>query len=207
MAFCRLKMEPSMQTSQPALSVYDEYPYFGRHAGDHAHAPFVIVRCLIRLGLADWSATLLDWLARYDGLEQHLGNDFRYETRFDPFIAVRDVLLQHVTGWPESDSVWRLTPVRRRQRIEAIIDDLLELQFVGANAFWGGKQRSVWDPFTQDWLQFIELGPDLAELRHMGENQDHNGEGLLDAWSSPETARRSRPAIRRMLLAGCMEQG
>jgi hypothetical protein len=75
---------------------YDEYPYYGRHADDHAHAPYGIMRSLRQLGLAGWSATLLDWLSRYDGLKQHLGEDFEPDPRLDPAVCVRDVLLAHV---------------------------------------------------------------------------------------------------------------
>jgi hypothetical protein len=186
---------------EPA-SPYDEYPFFGRHANDHAHAPYVIVRSLIGLGLADWSATLLGWLGRYDGIEQHLGDDYEPDPRFDPAVCVRDVLIRHAAIWPSLALGKSLTPDQRRQRIAAITLDLLELEFVGANAAWYGPRRAIWNPLGQDWLRFIEMGPDLAELRQMAE-----GEGLLDAWINPESARYSRAAIRRLLLDQTMEEG
>lgn len=191
-----------MELSEPN-SVYDEFPYFGRCADDHAHAPFVIVRCLTQLGLTDWCATLLNWLSRYDGIEQHLNDGFIRvgNASLDPAIGVRDVLLQHVVSWP---AVSPLTPAQRRERIVTIVSDLLDLEFVGANALWCGKNQTVWDPLTQDWLQFIEMGPDLAALRSMTIGQD--GEGLLDAWINLETVQERKNTFRQLLLNEASEK-
>ena len=178
---------------------YDDYPYYGRYEDDHANAPYVIVRSLTQLGLSDWTATLLGWLGRYDGLEQHLGDDFEPDPQFDPAVCVRDVLFKHVALWPSPAAGQLLTSGQRRERIVAIIDDLLKLEFVGASALWCGHPGSAWNPLTEDWLRFIELGPNLDELRQMQE-----GEGLLDVWINPDGVEQNKAAIRRLLL--CEEE-
>jgi hypothetical protein len=187
-------------------NTYDNYPYCGRFVDDHAHAPFVIARSLVQLGLGEWTSTLLNWLGRFDGVEEHLGEGFEQpDYRLDPVMCVRDVLLSHLVRYPPLDASACLTPEQRRERIEAIVSELLKLEFVGAKANWRGKERP-WNSLGEDWLLFIELGPDLAALQQM---EDKDGDGLVDTWISDALAQNHEytNAIRRLLLGrDCAEQ-
>lgn len=183
-----IRMKPS--------NAYDDYPYCGRFVDDHAHAPYVIARSLMQLGLGDRTAQLLDWLGRFDGLEEHLGEGFEPDYRLDPVRCVRDVLFSHVLRYPALDEDTRLTQEQRHERIEAVVADFQALEFVGVMANWHGKKRS-WNPLGEDWLSFIEFGPDLPALQQM---DDKDGHGLVDIRISAPAARSHTHVIRRILL-------
>lgn len=172
-----------------------EYPNYGRCELDHAHAPYMIVRSLVRLGLAHWSATLLHWLGRYDGLEEYL------HAQCDPACAVRDLLAAHVERWPALADGECLSPQEQRLRIEAVIDDLLELDFVAARAHWGPLLRrgpTVWNPVQEDWMWFLLLGPGWESvLQAQGEDHD-----VLQVWTRSQEDIPYKQAIRAMLLQG-----
>ena len=135
----------------------------------------MIVRALQRLGLADWAGTLLDWLGRYDGIEEHL------HLEFDPPCCVRDVLAEHVAHWPALAPGQRLTPRERSERIEAIVVDVLQLEFLSTRAFWGPwmSKRVVWQPLQEHWMWFLQYGPDTEASR---ENDDMNRD-VLQVWT------------------------
>jgi hypothetical protein len=150
----------------------------------------------MQLGLADWTAALLNWLERFDGLEAHLDESDCDPARLDPACCVRNVLLTHVAFWPGLKPTERLTPAQRNERLAAIIDDLLELEFIGTVSEWCGRKR-FWNPLNENWLSFVTLGPDpqtLCEIESCNEV-----EGLLDTWISPEAARKRQSAFRQML--------
>ncbi|MDR0480097.1 MAG: hypothetical protein LBH31_09930 [Burkholderiaceae bacterium] len=158
---------------------FQEIPYCGRYEMDHAHAPYMIVRSLLNLGLADWTVALLHWLGRYDGLEEHLEDGFMPDPRLDPACCVRDVLLEHVARWPKLELGECLALNQRQERIGLIIDDLLKLEFVASAAYWGrphkpASGRVVWNSLQDDWLWFIQLGPDFAAIRDIeGDDYEH----------------------------------
>jgi hypothetical protein len=177
-------------------SSQSNFPCPERFGTDHVQAPYSIVRSLMQLGLADWTATLLHWLGRFDGLEAHLDECDCDPSRLDPACCVRDVLLSHVARWPELVPGQRLEPAQRGQRITAITDDLLELEFVGAVGEWCGQKR-FWNPLNEDWLYFVTLGPEPDEPK-LERGGNEAGE-LLDAWLDPDAASHRRSVFRQQL--------
>jgi len=91
---------------------------------------------------------------------------------------------------------------QRRERMQAIVEDLLQLEFVSAYALWllfsPGKQRTFWRSLEQDWLNFLELGPNLTELQKMPPNEDHLSLEVNDRTMTEE----HRDIIREALLQG-----
>jgi hypothetical protein len=186
---------------------YADFPYYGRYDSDHAHAPFLIVRSLVRLGLADWCATLLHWLGRFDGLEQHLDDCDEPDPALDPVCCVRDLLAQHTLRWSDPPEGARLTPEQRHERKQAIVADLLDLKFVAAYAYWRSPEavRSIWDPFNEDWLWFIQTGPDASVILQMKEGEEC-AELRTDTCTANEEDREYLNATRDMLLRANVEE-
>jgi len=168
-----------------------EYPWWGRGELDHAHAPYMIVRSLQRLGLSDWAGTLLDWLGRYDGIEEHLHADL------DPPACVRDVLAEHADHWPALAPGHSLQSAERRARIEAIVEDILQLEFLTSRAYWGPwlVKKIVWDPLQEHWMWFLQYGPDFDAMRHLDEDRD-----VLQVWTRFSEDPEFLQATRRVLL-------
>lgn len=168
-------------------------PFFGREVGDHANAPFVMLRSLTHLGLADWAATLMTWLGRYDGLEQHLHRDC------DPIRCVRDVLTQLCEGTPRRSAASPLSGQERRSLVERITHQLLQLTFLRVRAHWGpwGVKKVVWDPMGMDFLAFLALGPDSRQLRDvlLADKLD-----ALQVWTKSADDPSHEAMIRRILL-------
>jgi len=188
-----------------APASYDDYPFFGRYESDHAHAPFLIVRSLIQLGLADWSATLLHWLGRFDGYEQYIAEG--EDPSLDPVCRVRDLLAEHVVRCGSRSADVPLTAKKRRERLDAIVEDLLQLDFVAAYAWWGKPRgdRVHWDCLQQDWLWFIQLGPDLSALQQMRDDEECAGLNTGRNASQFENLE-YRDAVRDMLLSPQIEE-
>ncbi len=133
----------------------DGAPHLGRDSMDHTHAVFVIVQSLGELGLSSWSATLLQWLGRFDGFEMHLPDEC------DPAICVRQTLLRHVAAIPSPEEVAPpFSPERTGVLCRQIVQDLIELDFVSYRSYWGQllAPRLHWDPLSHSWLTFLECG-------------------------------------------------
>ncbi|MFP5477072.1 MAG: hypothetical protein ACLGJD_25810 [Gammaproteobacteria bacterium] len=171
----------------------DDYPFFGREVGDHGNAPFVILRCLAHLGLSDWATTLMHWLGRYDGLEQHLHREY------DPARNVRDVLTQLCVSFPRREVTQPLSAQERRLLIEAITHQLLQLTFLRVRAHWGpwGVKKVIWDPLAMDFLAFLALGPDSRQLRNACESDKLDA---LQVWTKSLDDPRHEAMIRHILL-------
>lgn len=145
-------ISPRLRTQHEPLQPNMAYPHFGRDELDHAHAVYSIARSLEQLGLADWLPVIVRWLGHYDGIERWL------EDEFDPAIAVRQTLVRHAATQGHADST--LSCAQAGALKQAIVEDLLELDFVRYRADWGPypKGRLRWDPLHQSWLSFLTLG-------------------------------------------------
>jgi hypothetical protein len=137
------------------VSPSKEYPRFGRSTLDHAHAPYAIVMQLQQLGLSEWAGTLLGWLGRYDGLEEHL------HVESNQACATRDLLMRFAIEAPKLDAGTTPSPQALHERKAAIVEELLQLDFVRTIAYWGPLfvKRIVWDPMEHSWLGFLDLLP------------------------------------------------
>lgn len=134
---------------------YKEFPRFGRDSLDHAHAPYAIVMLLQQIGLSAWTAVLLGWLGRYDGLEEHLHQEE------DPACCIRDVLMRHAIQVGPIDAAGAPTPAALRERKRKIVLDLLQLDFIRCKAYWGPflVRTMVWSPLEQSWMGFLDRVP------------------------------------------------
>ena len=167
-----------------------EYPRFGREPLDHAHAPYAIVLLLQRIDVPEWTPTLLAWLGRYDGLEEHLHEED------DPACCTRDVLMRHALHWAGSAQAGVLSAEHKHARIERIVQDLLQLTFVRATAYWGQLmgERLTWRPLAQPWMSFLDVVPSCDE-------RGDGDEGLYVWTREPADAAQMR-AIHALLMSG-----
>ena len=134
-----------------------EWPHWGRDTMDHGHAIFCIARQLSLLDLRDWTPTIVHWLGMYDGLEMHLPPED------DPFGAVLKVLVDFVVNVRNVST----TTLQRTQRKAAIVNDLLDQQFIFWRANWSDRRTKIpreWHPLKQSWMAFIESGETAEEL-------------------------------------------
>lgn len=179
---------PDLLAQHAELRVNRHWPHLGRDELDQGHSVFVISEQLRRLGLADWTSRVLQWLARYDGLERHSDDGH------NPTVAVRDRLI-FLAGTHEllvqqqaELSCWQEMPLAQRKAF--VTDHLLQLDFVSYRAFWGNdlvpnKQTRHWHPLKQIWLSFLEEG--------------QPGE-MLSVWHSPRGPLPSLHAVEEYLL-------
>lgn len=167
-----------------------DYPRFGREPLDHAHAPYVIVLLLQRIEVPEWAPTLLAWLGRYDGLEEHLHHED------DPACCTRDVLMQHAMQCPATASASPLSPEQKHARIELVVQDLLQLSFVRAAAYWGQLmgERTTWHPLAQPWMSFLEIVPSTEERGDRDEG--------LHVWTRESADAAQLKATRALLMSG-----
>lgn len=125
---------------------------------DRGHAVFAIAGHLRALGLRSWVGRVVQWLSRYDGLEDYV------EPEDEPLVCVRDVLVNHVCRlrqWIAETAPGQTAAETLSQLKNRIIDDLLTLNFVSYAAFWGHEpvptDKNVrWKPLQQSWLEFLE---------------------------------------------------
>lgn len=125
---------------------------------DRGHAVFAIAGHLRALGLRSWVGRVVQWLSRYDGLEDYV------EPEDEPLVCVRDVLFNHVCRlrqWIAETAPCQTAAETLSQLKNRIIDDLLMLNFVRYAAFWGHEpvptDKNVrWKPLQQSWLEFLE---------------------------------------------------
>jgi hypothetical protein len=171
-------------------SLEQEYPRFGREPLDHAHAPYAIVLLLQRICVPEWAPTLLAWLGRYDGLEEHL------QQEEDPACCTRDVLMQHAMQCSAAGSTDVLSPEQKHARIELVVQDLLQLSFVRATAYWGRLmgERTTWQPLAQPWMSFLDIVPSTEE-------RGDRDEGLY-VWTRDAADATQLKATRALLMAG-----
>jgi hypothetical protein len=169
------------------VSPSKEYPRFGRSTLDHAHAPYAIVMQLHQLGLSEWAGTLLGWLGRYDGLEEHL------HVESDQACATRDVLMRFAIEAPKLDAGKTLSSQALHERKAAIVEELLQLDFVRTIAYWGPllEQRIVWNPLEHSWLSFLDLLPISDE---------HDGDECLMVITKEEGDPEQLQAIHALLM-------
>lgn len=166
-----------------------EYPRFGRSTLDHAHAPYAIVLQLQQLGLGDWAGTLLGWLSRYDGLEEHL------HLASNQAITTRDTLMRFAIETPKPEPGTTLTPQALHELKAAIVEDLLQLDFVRTIAYWGPlfEKRIVWNPLELSWLGFLDMLP-ISDERE--------GEECLMVITKEDADPAHLQAIHDLLMAG-----
>lgn len=140
---------PSMRSQHLPVRPDPNFPYLGRDPMDRGCAVFAIVQAMFVLDLASKTSTLLQWLGRFEGLEQHL------EEYQDPVQCVRQVLLQFLAGLPTSSAA-------RTGGWPMIVSSILSLEFVHMHSAWsrgeGTKPRIYWNPLHQNWLSFLEEG-------------------------------------------------
>lgn len=125
---------------------------------DRSHAVFAIAGHLRALGLRNWVGRIVQWLSRYDGLEEYV------EPEDEPLVCVRDVLFRHVCRigrWVAEIPPCHTATDAMLQLKNRIIDDLLKLNFVRYAAFWGDEPVPSdtcrrWQPLQQSWLEFLE---------------------------------------------------
>jgi len=144
---------PSLRSQHLPVQPDHEFPFLGRDPMDRGCAVFAIVQAMHGLGQADKTSRLLQWLGRFEGLEQHL------EEHQDPVQCVRQVLLQFLASMPASASAlehehpgdWPL-----------IVMALMSLDFMHMRSAWSrgedAKPRIVWNPLQQSWLSFLAEG-------------------------------------------------
>lgn len=162
-------------------------PAPGRSVSDRSHAIFAIQAYLQALGLHGWIDRFIQWLGRYDGLEQYV------EPEDEPLICVRNVLHRHVCEvrkWVSEKRSCSVAADLLQQLKRRIVDDLLELNFVRYAAFLGNEpvpdgRRPRWQPLRQGWLEFMEV-------RQAGEQ--------LWIWQRSDGPNPSRAALRDYLL-------
>lgn len=125
---------------------------------DRGCAVFTIVESLQALGLGGRAASLLSWLGRFEGLEQHL------EEEADPVLCVRKTLLRHVVDQPAGR---RRTECQREESWHNIVCELMGQPFLHACIDWsvdGLRPRISWNPLEQKFLEFLGLGLPGEEL-------------------------------------------
>lgn len=145
-----ITVTPSMRSQHLPVRPDPSFPYLGRDPMDRGCAVFAIVQAMYVLGLASKTSTLLQWLGRFEGLEQHL------EEYQDPVQCVRQVLLQFRATLP-------VTSAARTGDWPMIVSSILSLEFVHMHSAWsrgeGAKPpRVYWNPLDQNWLSFLDEG-------------------------------------------------
>lgn len=167
----------------------NEYPRFGRSTLDQTHAPYAIVMQLQQLGLSEWAGTVLSWLGRYDGLEEHLHIDSNQAT------TMRDALMRFAIETPKPEAGTTLAPQALRELKAAIVEDLLQLDFVRTIAYWGPlfEKRIVWNPLEMSWLGFLDILPI---------SDDREGEECLMVITKEEADPAHLQAIHDLLMSG-----
>ncbi|MDH0513847.1 hypothetical protein [Comamonas terrigena] len=155
---------PSMRSQHLPVRPDPNFPYLGRDPMDRGCAVFAIVQAMYVLGLASKTSTLLQWLGRFEGLEQHL------EEYQDPVQCVRQVLLQFQAALPASSAA-------RTGDWPMLVSAILSLDFVHMQSAWsrgeGAKPRIFWNPLHQSWLNFLgegQEGETVATWRPAGGN-------------------------------------
>lgn len=150
-------MDPFRSQHAP-VRASDDPPYLGRDPLDHGCSIFAIVQSLQQLCLGHKAATLLCWLGRFEGLEQHLEDDA------DPVLCVCKILLQHVADQP----VARRRPSSQPADIwHSIVMQILAQPFVHTCSDWssdGLKSRIRWNPLAQSFMDFLAMGLPGEEL-------------------------------------------
>lgn len=141
-----------------------KWPHWGRDALDHGHAIYAIAAHLRVLGLEQWLPRLTHWLSNYDGFEHYV------EDGHDPCVCVRDLLASYVSRFrllqqPPMPSL-ACSP---SDLLGSVVSDVLRLDIVYYRAFWGrglyhDPDSRIWNPLTQSWLHFLELGQPGEEL-------------------------------------------
>lgn len=144
---------PSLCSQHLPVRPDPDFPFLGRDPLDRGCAVFAIVQTMFALGLAAKTSTLLQWLGRFEGLEQHL------EEYQDPVQCVREVLLQFRADLPASN-VGQLHV--RPGDWPRIVAAILSQDFVHMQSAWskreGAKPRIFWNPLVQGWLAFLGDG-------------------------------------------------
>jgi hypothetical protein len=144
---------PSLRSQHLPVRPDPDFPFLGRDPMDRGCAVFSIVQVLSALGLADKTAALLQWLGRFEGLEQHL------EEYQDPVQCVRQVLLQFRAALPVASTGKHDV---RPGDWPMIVSAILSLEFVHMQSAWslgeGVKPRLFWNPLHQSWLNFLGEG-------------------------------------------------
>lgn len=138
-------------------------PDFGRDKLDHAHAVFVITESLRVLGLTAWTATLLHFLGRFDGIEMHIDEES------DPLLCVRQVLLSHVadSGRACSGVVEKGLAQHSKSLMQRIVTELMQQDFLHHRSYWSAqppRPRLQFDSLQHSWLEFITLGQPGEEV-------------------------------------------
>ena len=146
---------PSLRSQHLPVRPDPDFPFLGRDPMDRGCAVFAIVQTMFVLGLASKTSTLLQWLGRFEGLEQHL-EEFQ-----DPVQCVRQVLLQFRAAVPASrDGQLHVQPGDWPRIVAAILSQ----DFVQMQSAWsrgeGAKPRIFWNPLEQSWLNFLSIGLD-----------------------------------------------
>ncbi|MBD9534175.1 hypothetical protein IB233_21355 [Comamonas sp. CMM01] len=144
-----ITVTPCLRSQHLPVRPDPNFPYLGRDPMDRGCAVFAIVQAMYVLGLASKTSTLLQWLGRFEGLEQHL------EEYQDPVQCVRQVLLQFRAALPALSAA-------RNGDWPMIVSSILSLEFVHMHSAWsrgeGAKPRIYWNPLHQNWLSFLEEG-------------------------------------------------
>lgn len=144
---------PSLRSQHLPVRPDPDFPFLGRDPMDRGCAVFAIVQAMYVLGLASKTSTLLQWLGRFEGLEQHL------EEYQDPVQCVRQILLQFRAALPVCSN-GQLQD--RPGDWPMIVSAILSLDFVHMQSAWsrgeGVKPRLIWNPLQQSWLNFLGEG-------------------------------------------------
>jgi hypothetical protein len=125
-----------------------EHPFLGRDPLDHGCAIFTVIESLQQLGWESWTARLLSWLGRFEGLEGHMEEDC------DPVLSVRQILLRHVADQPRCE-------VAQKGLADATWHTIVAQPFVHMCCDWsidGLRPRIRWNPIEHSFLQFLALG-------------------------------------------------
>ncbi|THT95548.1 hypothetical protein E9531_17065 [Lampropedia puyangensis] len=129
----------------------------GRDKMDPVHAIYVVVDSMQSLGLSAWTANLLHFLGRFDGLEMHLDEECH------PLLCTRQVLLSHVANMHTQRDLSGTREMRMRQ----LIDDLMQLEFMHHRHYWCVQPphaRVEFNPLEHSWLDFVAMGLPQEQL-------------------------------------------
>lgn len=139
---------PSFRSQHMPVRPSQEHPFLGRDPLDHGCAIFTVIEFLQQLGLESWTARLLSWLGRFEGLERHLEEDC------DPVLCVRQILLRHVADQPRGAG-------DQKGVADVTWHTIVAQPFVQVCCDWsidGLRPRIRWDPIEHTFLQFLALG-------------------------------------------------
>jgi hypothetical protein len=157
--------EPDAMSQHAALSSDPAWPHFGRDALDRQHAVFSIVAHLKTLGLAGWTAHVLSWLARFDGIEPHIPREH------EPLASVRQILYGFVL------SGRHISDTGGGRLKEDVTSALVNAEFVKYVAYWlpgpdtaaasdelapAASGLHLWTPLHQSWLSYTQHLASLA---------------------------------------------